>query len=96
MKDTKNTKNTKNTKKSKKSECKSEKIDMANIKKKAKELGANVSKTMNKADIIRAIQTAEGNAPCFGAAPESCDQFNCCWRSECLPQKGCCCDNSYV
>ena len=60
----------------------------ADVKKKAKKLGVKVSK-MNKSDMIRAIQAAEGNFPCFGTAAEYCDQFNCFWREDCLPQKPC-------
>lgn len=39
---------------------------------------------MKKADIIRAIQAAEGNNVCFddGQASE-CGQSECLWRSDC-------------
>lgn len=41
---------------------------------------------MRKADLIRAIQRAEGNFDCFGSPGEgSCDQLNCAWREDCLP-----------
>ena len=49
----------------------------------AKKMGIQAGK-MRKADLVRTIQTAEGNTPCFltGAA-ETCGQENCCWRSDC-------------
>jgi hypothetical protein len=40
---------------------------------------------MEKADLIRAIQRAEGNFDCFGTATEEeCDQEECLWREECF------------
>jgi DNA-binding IscR family transcriptional regulator len=40
---------------------------------------------MAKADIVRAIQRAEGNFDCFGTATEEeCDQEECLWREECF------------
>jgi hypothetical protein len=40
---------------------------------------------MKKETIIRAIQKAEGNFPCFGTATAGiCDQLNCLWRDDCL------------
>lgn len=43
------------------------------------------SARMRKAELIRAIQRAEGNFDCFGrAAGEECDQLECFWREECL------------
>ena len=56
------------------------------IRKEAKKLGLKVT-GMNKADMIRAIQAAEGNFPCFKTATDYCDQFTCNWRDDCLPQR---------
>ncbi len=40
---------------------------------------------MEKADLIRAIQRAEGVSVCFGLAePEECDEEGCLWREECF------------
>ncbi len=39
---------------------------------------------MRKAELILAIQEAEGNFPCFGTAEGSCDQIQCIWREDCL------------
>ena len=42
---------------------------------------------MRKADIIRAIQQAEGNFACFGTVVDGCcDQRECAWREDCLPE----------
>ncbi|MBI5345069.1 MAG: SAP domain-containing protein, partial [Deltaproteobacteria bacterium] len=34
--------------------------------------------------LVRAIQTKEGNFPCFGTAEVYCDQLNCSFRDDCL------------
>jgi hypothetical protein len=40
---------------------------------------------LNKTELIRSIQTAEGNFPCFGTADAgACDQTGCLWREDCL------------
>ena len=49
----------------------------------AKKMGIQAGK-MKKADLIRTIQIAEGNTPCFQTGVTSCDQENCCWRSDCM------------
>ena len=58
-------------------------MTMEKIKEKAKTLGVTPGK-MKKEDLIRSIQTAEGNFPCFMTANGFCDQQNCVWRKECL------------
>ena len=55
------------------------------LKEKAKNLGIKPKIGMKKTDLIRSIQTAEGNFPCFGTAKDYCDQTSCCWRENCLP-----------
>lgn len=59
-------------------------MQMSEVKEKAEELGLQAGR-MRKVDLIRAIQNKEGNSPCFQTGIEVCDQFNCCWRSDCLP-----------
>jgi hypothetical protein len=59
-------------------------MQMSEVKEKAVGLGLQPGK-MGKADLIRAIQNKEGNSPCFQTGLVACDQFNCCWRSDCLP-----------
>jgi len=40
---------------------------------------------MSKLNLIREIQTAEGNFACFAtAAAGECDQDDCIWREDCL------------
>ena len=49
----------------------------------AKKMGLKAGK-MRKADLVRSIQMAEGNTPCFQTdAANSCDQVGCLWRSDC-------------
>jgi hypothetical protein len=54
------------------------------IKKKAKPLGIN-PKNMKKADLIHAIQKAEGCTECFGKSGGQCPYTNCCFMEDCLP-----------
>lgn len=56
---------------------------MEEVRRKAKELGLKTAR-MKKEDLIRAVQAAEGNFPCFGTADGSCDQTLCCWIDDCL------------
>ena len=58
-------------------------MKMTDVKKKATNLGIKSGK-MKKTDLIRTIQSKEGNSPCFQTSITSCDQDDCCWRSDCL------------
>lgn len=58
-------------------------MKIAEIQKKAKKMG--VKATGKKGDMIKRIQEAEGNNPCFGARSQ-CSQMDCCWRDDCLPK----------
>jgi hypothetical protein len=49
----------------------------------AKDLGIRTN-NLRKAELIRAIQLAEGNFDCFGTAEDYCDQLNCLFRKDCL------------
>ncbi len=50
----------------------------------AKMKGVN-SARKSKGEIIRAIQEAEGNFPCFGTAWDGyCDREDCAWKESCL------------
>jgi len=55
------------------------------LKEKANKLGIRPKIGMKKETLIRSIQTAEGNYPCFGTAKDFCNQMSCCWREDCLP-----------
>ena len=58
-------------------------MNLKEVKVKAKELGI-LPKTLKKAELIREIQKAENNHPCFGLAVDPCDQVNCLWRKDCI------------
>jgi hypothetical protein len=50
----------------------------------AKSKNINPSKH-SKAELIKAIQTAEGNIVCFATAYDGvCDQAGCSWREDCF------------
>ena len=49
----------------------------------AKKMGLKAGKT-KKAELIRMIQKAENNTPCFQTSTaSSCGQENCLWLSDC-------------
>ena len=58
-------------------------MNMGEIKKKAKTQGVDPAK-MKKADLIRAIQKAEGHTACYEKGDENCPYLDCCWRADCL------------
>ena len=60
-------------------------MKMTDVIRKAKKLGLE-GQGMKKEDLIRAIQTAEGNTACFSTGRETCDQVICCWREDCMPK----------
>lgn len=46
--------------------------------------GVKVNK-LKKTDLVRAIQQAEGNHPCFGSdSALRCGQLGCLWRTDCV------------
>lgn len=59
-------------------------MNMQQIRAKAKELQIAPG-SKNKVTLIRTIQEKEGNIPCFKTAITECDQWSCCWRSDCIP-----------
>ena len=62
-------------------------ITLKDVKEIAKSKGINPGK-MKKADLIKAIQKAEGNFDCFGTATAGhCDQLGCFWMTECLSSR---------
>jgi len=62
-------------------------MKLDDIREKAKAMGIKTGK-LRKAKLIHAIQEAEGNTPCFGKAVNGeCDQTECLWREDCLPQQ---------
>ena len=60
-------------------------MNVIEIRERARKLGIHGMSKLRKGEIIRSIQTAEGNQNCFGAAWRfDCQQFDCCWRQDCL------------
>ncbi|MEJ2695974.1 MAG: SAP domain-containing protein [Candidatus Sulfobium sp.] len=58
-------------------------VKIADIRKIARQQGINSWK-LNKTDLIRTIQRAEGYSDCFATAGvRTCDQFDCLWREDC-------------
>jgi len=59
-------------------------MNMTELKEKAEELGVKPGRK-KKADLIRAIQEAEGNEPCFGKNNDGhCEYSDCCFWSDCI------------
>ncbi len=67
----------------KKGQTDAAKMAMTLAQKRAKALQIAVG-DLALADLVRAVQRAEGNFDCFGTAVEGCDQDGCCWRAVCL------------
>ena len=42
---------------------------------------------MNKTELIRSIQKAEGYTPCFGTSNGQCPYVDCCFMEDCLKIK---------
>jgi hypothetical protein len=61
-------------------------LTMTQIKDKAKLLGITPGK-MKKAELIHAIQVAEGCTPCYGRSHGNCPWIQCCWRGDCFTCK---------
>ncbi len=61
-------------------------MELREIREMARAMGVR-SKGMGKAELVRAIQRAEGNFDCFGTAmEEECDQEECMWREDCFAE----------
>jgi len=58
-------------------------MNMTEIKKKAIALAITPGK-MKKAELVHAIQQAEGNNACFGRSNGSCMYNDCCFIGDCL------------
>ena len=58
-------------------------MNMIGVKDVARERGVKPGK-MKKAELVRAIQSAEANAPCFNTRfSAACGQDGCLWREDC-------------
>lgn len=58
-------------------------MSVPEIQMKAKTLGITPGK-MKKTELIHAIQTAEGNTPCYGWSNGNCPYNDCCFMADCL------------
>ena len=60
-------------------------MKMDGVRLRAKEMGIKIFRRTKK-DIIRDIQSQEGNTMCYqDKTIDYCDQFDCCWRDDCRP-----------
>jgi hypothetical protein len=58
-------------------------MNIQQIKIIAKEVGVKIA-NLKKAELIQAIQCAEGNEPCFGTGKAAhCGQSTCLWKEDC-------------
>ncbi len=61
-------------------------MNINEVRKIAKSKGVSSAK-LKKAEIIKAIQRAEGNFDCFGTAVDGfCDQSACLWYEDCVSE----------
>jgi len=60
-------------------------VNMNDIKALGKERGIKTG-SLKKGELIRKIQSEEGNNPCFGAEGHACGQGGCLWFEDCQPQ----------
>lgn len=59
-------------------------MKIQDIREIAKKNGVRVRK-LNKIELIRSIQKAEGNSDCFSTPyVRECNQMNCLWREDCM------------
>jgi hypothetical protein len=58
-------------------------MKMKEVRAKAKALRIKI-RGVKKSDLVKQIQKQEGNFDCFGTAKDYCNQWNCCFREDCL------------
>jgi hypothetical protein len=58
-------------------------MNISAIRIKAKEVGVKAM-NLKKDDLVRAIQEKEGNVVCFKTGVDSCPQYDCLWREDCI------------
>ncbi len=58
-------------------------MKMQEIREIAGKMGLVAGK-MNKVELIRTIQRAEGNTDCYATRGRGCDQTKCLWREDCI------------
>lgn len=59
-------------------------MQVQEIRDKAKSMGLKTSR-LSKVELVRQIQSAEGNFECFATALDGiCDRPDCVWRNDCF------------
>ena len=59
-------------------------MTLADIKNKAKEIGVKGYSKLAKPELVKAIQTAEGNSPCYQSEISPvCGISDCMWKEDC-------------
>jgi hypothetical protein len=61
-------------------------MKLQEIRQIAKGMGINVNSSRSKQDLIRDIQTTEGNTPCYKVIID-CGIMDCLWRGDCQSKK---------
>ncbi len=61
-------------------------MKMQEVRDIAKKMNLSTGVGRSKQDLIRDIQTNEGNSPCYRAI-EYCGVLNCLWREDCQSKK---------
>ena len=63
-------------------------MDLSAVRKKAEGLGIDVNtiRKARKVDLVRAIQSKEGNTPCFATRSEGCPYVLCCFMTDCYEE----------
>jgi len=63
----------------------SEKLILKDVRAIAEKMGVDAG-NLNKTELVRKIQRAEGNKDCYMSAQVlNCEQTNCLWRDDCTP-----------
>jgi len=58
-------------------------LSMKQIKAMAKKFRINPV-GFSRTELVRRIQTAEGNFPCYRTAEKTCDRTDCLWLDDCV------------
>lgn len=59
-------------------------MNMQEIKAIAKERGVK-SNNLKKVELVQALQSSEGNEPCYGSGEfADCGQMECLWKADCI------------
>lgn len=62
-------------------------MNITEVRERAAAVGLVGIGKLRKAELIRKIQQAEGNNPCYGAEwRQQCAEMFCCWRGDCLKE----------